>query len=95
MARLVNASVKALNDNMKIPRMIVIVPDHDIINSINFFEFGIKHILHISIRWIINNMQRVLEAKIENLMNIKPGAVDDKPKVIWVKMLQKPSNLIV
>ena len=45
LAHLVNALIKALNNNDKIPRFIIVVPDSDIICSINVFDLGTKRIL--------------------------------------------------
>ena len=65
MARLVNALIKALNnkDLKVLPRMIVIIPDEDLIKSINYFELGISNILESAIKWVVTNMQRAIKAK--------------------------------
>ena len=95
MARLVNALIKVLNnkDLKVLPRMIVIIPDEDLIKSINYFEFGISKILESAIKWVVTNMQRAIEAKKQNMLQIRLGAVEStKPKFVWVKMLSHPNG---
>ena len=82
LARLVNALSKVLNNNNKIPWMIAVIADADIITGLNFYNFGVQKLLEFAIRWIINNMNRAIEVKMNNLDIIKPGAVANKPKVI-------------
>ena len=93
LAHLVNALIKALNDNDKIPRLIIVVPDSDIICSINVFDLGTKRILEESLKWIMTNMTRAVEAKKENLTDVKHRAVTPgEPKYVWVKMLDRPNG---
>ena len=90
--RLVNALIKALNDYEKLPRMIVIIPDLDILRflRIDDRDNSLSSILQELIKWIITNMRRATEAKHDFLMTRKAGAVaDNEPKIIWVKMINR------
>ena len=90
MARIVNCFIKALNDHNKLPRLVIIIPDVDILKQINHFGFGVKLLLHEAIDWILNQMQRAVEAKIDILRNKRPGAVVvNEPKFIWVKAINR------
>ena len=43
--RLLNAFIKALNDNNKLPKYVVFIPDWDLISYINYFESDVKQVI--------------------------------------------------
>ena len=92
MSRIHNAIVNALNEqNHKLPRFIIIIPDHDIIRFINHFGFGISHIVGTCLSWMVRNIEHALEAKKDFLRKCKPGALRaNEPKIIWVKCFTRP-----
>ena len=90
LSRFVNALVKALNESLKMPRLIIVVPDHDILKFVDYNSFGVKEIIRGAINWIINQMKRAVEAKQDNLSRRNPGAIlAGEPKMIWVKMINR------
>ena len=93
MACLVNSLIKALNDAEFLPRIIIVVADGDIIKQVNYFGFGVDFVLGPIINWIVNNMERAIDCRKTDLANRLPGAVIfGEPKVIWVKMMDKPNG---
>ena len=89
-ARLVNCLIKTTNEIEKLPRIIVVVPDWDILKFINHTSYGVVEITDKIVRWIVTNMQRTIDARKDRLMNLKPGALaTGEPKVIWVKMINR------
>ena len=88
--RLVNALIKALNDNNKLPHLMIFMPDWDIVNYVNYFQSGVKEIFNETINWILAQVMRAIQSKKDSLAHRKPGAViTSQPKVIWVKMMER------
>ena len=93
LARLVNALTKVLNEASVLPRIILIIPDDDIVNNINYFRFGADFVLRPVLQWIVNNIERAVQCKKMELVNILPGAVaSGEPKIIWLQMMDKPNG---
>ena len=93
LARLLNCLIKGLNNKSKLPRMIVIMPDWDILRFMNHYTFGVSIIAGKCLNWIITNMERAIEARKDELHRCKPGAVQpNEPKMIWVKMINRSSR---
>ena len=89
--RLVNSLVKALNDYEKLPRMILVVPDWDLLNYFRFNDGNADQLIKTILKWIINNMRKAVDAKKDFLMKSKIGAVfEGEPKIIWAKMINRP-----
>ena len=89
-ACLVNALIKARNDAEKLPRIIMVLLDWDLVKYIGFKHVHTKIIFSEVLDWIINNMKRAVQSKRDHLMRKKAGAVtDNDPKIIWVKMINR------
>ena len=66
------------------------IPDWDILHYIDYFDYGIEMVCDAVIDWMVTQVERIIEAKKEQIYKIKPGAVmSSEPKVVWVKMLQR------
>ena len=82
-ARLVNCIIKALNDAKKLPKVMVIIPDWDILKFLDIDpdDEGAFVIIRKALDWILTQIQRVIEAKKDNFQRRKPGSVlSNKPK---------------
>ena len=85
-----NATIKALNENDRMPRIIVIIPDDDIFKYIDCYKEDVILLAGAALTWIINQIDRAMDCKKQDLMQVRPGAVfASEPKVIWVKALDK------
>ena len=90
-ACILNSVMKALNDNTKIPRIILIIPDYDILRYIGFFGFGESHVIGSTLNWLICNVENTIDSKREEFRKKKPGALhNSEPKVIWMKIFDRP-----
>ena len=90
---LVNLLVKSLNDYEKLPRMILVVPDWDLLKYYKFIYHNADSLIKTILKWIIHNMCRAIDAKKDFLTKSKVGAVfEGEPKVIWAKMINRPGN---
>ena len=93
LARFVNCLVKALNDMLRIPRLIIVIPDADILRFVMDKALHKEHIPYMittALTWIINQMIRAIDAKKDNLKRRKPGSLQStEPKIIWVPMIDR------
>ena len=90
-ARIYNAFIDACNRRMKMPHYIIIVPDRDLIEAANFYNFGVKKLLGICTNWLAKQIERDIDSRRERLGDRRPGALLQAPtQIIWVKMLQRP-----
>ena len=90
LARLVNSFVKALNENVYLPRLVVVIPEDDLLHFIDHFCSGISLISSVAINWIVNQMERAVEAIKDYLQRQCLGAIaPNEPKFIWVKAISK------
>ena len=89
LARFVNCLIKALNDMSKLPRFIVVVPETDILQFVNFSQQGTRYVCREAISWIVAQMARAIDAKKDQLLRKKAGAViANEPKIVWVKAVK-------
>ena len=96
--KLVNALIHRLNDKPDInglsptlPRIVLIAPDWDMVKYIGHYKFGISKISEKLLQWTISQMVQEVETRKNDLSRIKKGAVvHNEPKVIWIKMLDRP-----
>ena len=92
LVRMLNAFIKALNDKecKRLPRIVIFVPDWDIVRYLGFYKSGAKPLFDEIINWMILNAERAIQSKKDSLSHKKPGAVvSSEPKVVWVKMIER------
>ena len=64
LARIVNCLIKGLNDNVKLPSLLIMIPDHDLLNFLWEKTDGdrdISILLNRAIGWIATQIDRALE----------------------------------
>ena len=87
------AIVDAFNERILLPRIIFVILDEDILNMINQDEWGLTKQIERCIKWISTQITREIDARIEFLLKMKPGAIinaDEEPTIIWLEMIEKP-----
>ena len=89
-ARIVNAIIGMMNSKDHLPTYLLLVPDKDLVTWFSHFNFGISKIIQLNLNDIMNDVDRILRTRRENLIQTQPGAAAECTKVIWVKMLQRP-----
>ena len=93
LARILNCFITAMNENRsrQLPRVIIVIPDCDIVKNIHHYNFGVSYILGRAIRWITSQMERLIKAKKEAMKKRRAGSIcASDPKIIWVKMFERP-----
>ena len=89
LARYVNAVITALNETNKLPRVIIFIPDMDLIDFIDFNDAGTRFVFGEAINWIISQILRAIESKKDHL-RIRVGPVTaGEPKIIWIKAISR------
>ena len=92
LARILNSIVELLNNRAQIPRMIIVIPDWDLVRNMNHFDSGATYMAERSMHWICNEIDKIFEICKDEYMHRKKGAlIAGEPKIIWVKMLYRPN----
>ena len=96
LAHIHNELVKYMNgkkeDNYYLPKYLVMIVDRDIITDANVFDYGMTETLTDALKWLLININYVIETRKEDLYGKCPGAVTQskEPRIIWVTMLKRP-----
>ena len=89
-ARITNCIVKAMNERVKLPAIIVIVPDWDIIHFIDFFSYGFKKIAEKIVKWMAKTISRAIDERKQELFAARRGAITPgEPKIVWLEMINR------
>ena len=62
-ARIYNSLVEALNDDVKLPRFIIIIPGHNILSNAAFYNFGASLVIGDNIEWIVEQTTSIVETR--------------------------------
>ena len=60
-ARLRNSMIKAWKKFNTIPKMIIIIPEDDVLNAVDFNGFGIKQMFENVIEWIVEEHMKIMD----------------------------------
>ena len=92
LARIVNTLAKGLNEQPRVPRFILVIPDIDILRFINHFGFGVSQIIGKCLNCLIKNIDIIIESCKDDLRCRKPGALhSSEPKLVWMKIFEQPN----
>ena len=90
-ARILNHINAAITTKQRLPRFIAIFPDKDIVEHTNFFGWGVTCALEAQVQWLVNEVKRIISTRIEELTYSRPcGVIPGEPKIIYIKMLDRP-----
>ena len=89
--KIINALIKKLNETQHLPRMLVIIPDGDLLHSYDHFEYGTSTVIGRCIDGLITQIDAEIDGKKNALKYKRPGVISLlEPKIIWVRMLNRP-----
>ena len=95
-ARVVNSLVKGINESTPphLPRYVVILLDKDFIENIRIFDYGVSEAFETMLKWLLININNMIEVRKSDLIAKRPGTVStsSKPRLIWVQMLKQPES---
>ena len=90
-ARIVNALIDAINGSIHLPRLIVFMPDIDVLKSLTFYGKGTSHVIEKGLGHLINTTVSIIENWKLQMKKVKPGYVKmSEPKMIWIGLISKP-----
>ena len=94
MARVINSIIEGLNSKERLPKYVLILLDKDLIESLDYFVFGISEALDDCVSWLVKQVNKLFEIRCEDLCSKKPGALSTatERRVIWLAMLHR--NLV-
>ena len=96
LARVFNALVRGLNHKLEplLPRYILIMLDIDLIQHAEVFDYGVSRTFEDTLKWLLININAVVETRKEDLMGKRPGAVSSsmEPRLIWVAAVHHPES---
>ena len=95
LACLLNPLLEALNEQARLPKYIIMIPDKDIIVETKSYGFGASYILASAIYFLIRQMEMLLKRCRIDLKDKNRGAViqENYPKIIWSRMLKRPNQV--
>ena len=91
MARIFNALAFLLNSETYLPRYIFIIPDRNIVDHLKFNDEGLGELMEKIAKWLVTQVDRVLDGGIEELKAKHAGAIQTCT-VIWVAILRRPTG---
>ena len=86
--------MEALNSANKLPRIMVIVLDKEVIEDVNLFDYGVQK----EITEVVNKLTRQVDINVRRkrlqLSEKRPGAItsDDEPILIYTTMMRRARN---
>ena len=90
-AHLQNALIAAFNKYPHMPKYIIVIPDKDILKSIEIYDNGIKKVIYSNMCWLLQQFGRNLNSRRDDFRNKNTGAVPPTfTRVLWVQMLARP-----
>ena len=86
-----NQLVKAISQETLLPKLIVVIPDVDLINLISYHGYGISDVYGRIVHWLAAEYNKIVECHKDNLQN--KSLKEDYPQFVWFPNLQKVSKL--
>ena len=96
-AQMTNALAMGLNDQMRpphLPRYVLIMMDKDFIENINIFDYGAAQAFKDMMKWLLINLNNLIETRKSDLVSKCPRVVSTspEPRLIWVQMIRRPDT---
>ena len=72
----------------------IFIPDYDFVKGISTSNIpGVSNQIGKAVTWFTKKLEQLIEAKREEIYTIRQGALtSNKPKLIWVKVIEKPTE---
>ena len=92
LTRVINSLMEGVNKH-RLPRFIIMLLDRDILMGIKAENRpGVSKKIGSCISWLTKQIELIINIKKEEIFNKRMGALQpDEPKVIWIKMMERPS----
>ena len=88
--RMINSLIEAFAKCKRIPKILIVIPDQDVINDLDKFEEDAAHSVMEITRWFIRQIDMVMRRRKADFLERKPGAVIGlMPTIIFVCMIRR------
>lgn len=67
LGRIQNALAKAINEQVLLPKSILIILDDDIMDALDHYTTGISYAIGKTLEWLVNQMHRIIISHKENI----------------------------
>ena len=81
LGRMRNQLVKAIQQEILLPKLVVVIPDVDLINAIPYEGYGISDIYGRIVHWLAAEYNKIIECHKDNLQN--KSLKEDYPQFVW------------
>ena len=92
MVRIINSTLEGLNNKERLPKYVLMMLDKDLIENLDYFDFGVTEILDDCLYWLVKEINKIFEIRRDDLKSKKLGSLSTatEPRVIWVAMIHRP-----
>ena len=90
-ARVLNSLAFKLNSETYLPKYVIMIPDRNIVDHLKYTNWGMSTLIKKITKWLVNQVDRSIGARHEELKNKNPGAIDSCT-IVWVAMIKRPCN---
>ena len=92
--RMINPLIEGINEQPRLPKYIVMVPDVDILMALRSQNIAAALVMGSTLHYLIRQLDTILEWRKQSLREKKPGALpkdsDLYPKIIWIRIPKCP-----
>ena len=91
LGRVINTCIYGLNKFEKLPKLLLVILDKDLLDDIKIEESGSSIPLGMAIEWLVGEMDKMINRKRLMMKDVKPGSITNaEPKLLWLKMIARP-----
>ena len=94
LAKFITPLVDALNEECEnhLPKYIIYFPDKDFMENLTNYKIETGIFLGVTIHGLIKQIDILIDCRKLDILHKKPGAYcDEYPKIVWVRMLKRPT----
>ena len=92
--RIINATLEALNGCQTLPRLLLVIINKDVIESINLFDYGAYRVMAQVINWLTRQIDIMICRKRLQILEKCPDGIFNEyhPAIIYVLMIRRPQQ---
>ena len=90
LSQIQHAIADAFNWRERLPKLFVMILDHDLLESLDYQGYGISLMLGRALNWISKQIEVLLDCRSEDLYKKWQSALYSSMPIVWVKMISRP-----
>ena len=94
MSHILNSFIEGLNNNLKLPKYVIFVPDKDLVENHDHFDFGAQTIFDMTLESLFKKVNMAITRRREDMFYKRPGSLASyfEQRVIWLKIINRPTT---